>query len=102
MVLASISGSVDRAFTVFFAWVPALIGALVVLLLGYLVAKIVSKIVARVAEKSGLDRTLHSGPGGSMVAKVVSRPSLLLGTIVFWVTPRARSRSRRPCSTSKR
>ena len=84
MVLASISGSVDRAFTVFFAWVPALIGALVVLLIGYLVAKIVGKIVARASEKSGLDRTLHAGPGGSTVAKVVPRPSLLLGTVVFW------------------
>jgi hypothetical protein len=84
MILASISGSVDRAFTVFFAWVPALIGAIVVLLIGYIVAKIVGKIVARVTQSAGLDRVLHSGPGGSMVAKVVSRPSLFLGTVVFW------------------
>src|SRR6476646_2849540 len=54
MVVASISGSVDRAFTVFFAWVPALVGAIVVLLIG------------------------------NVVAKVAPRPSRLLGTVVFW------------------
>ena len=85
MVLASISGSVDRGFTVFFAWVPALIGAIVVLLIGYIVARVVSKLVARGSQRAGLDRTLHSGPGGSMVARVVSRPSVFLGTVVFWV-----------------
>jgi len=63
---------------------PALIGAIVVLLIGYIVARIVSKLVAGVSQRAGLDRTLHSGPGGSTVAKVVSRPSVLLGTVVFW------------------
>ena len=84
MVLASISGSVDRAFTVFFAWVPALIGAIVVLLVGYLIAKIVGKLVQRVTQKAGLDRTLHAGPGGEMIRRVSGQPSRLLGSIVFW------------------
>jgi hypothetical protein len=84
MVLASISGSVDRAFTVFFAWVPALIGAIVVLLVGYIVARVVSKLVAGATQRAGFDQTLHSGPGGAMVSRVVSRPSRLLGTVVFW------------------
>ncbi len=53
MVLASISGSVDRGFTVFFAWVPALIGAIVVLLIGYIVARVVSKLVARGSQGPG-------------------------------------------------
>jgi hypothetical protein len=30
MVLASVSGQVDRAFSVFFAWLPALVGVVVV------------------------------------------------------------------------
>ncbi len=84
MLVASISGSVDRAFTVFFAWVPALIGAIVVLLIGYLIAKIVGKLVQRVTQKAGLDRTLHAGPGGEMIRKVTGQPSRLLGTILFW------------------
>jgi hypothetical protein len=84
MLVASISGSVDRAFTVFFAWVPALIGAVVVLLIGYLVARIVGTLVYRVAHRAGLDHTLHSGPGGNMIGQLTAKPSRLLGTIAFW------------------
>lgn len=84
MVLASIGGSVERAFVVFFAWLPALIGALAVLLIGYFVAKIVGKLVYRVAHRAGLDRTLHGGPGGNVVSKITSSPSRLLGTVAFW------------------
>jgi len=84
MVLASISGSVDRAFTVFFAWLPALVGAIVVLIIGYVVAKIVGKLVLRGTQRAGLDRTLHNGPGGSTIQKVTPHPSRLLGAIAFW------------------
>ena len=84
MPVASISGSVDRAFTVFFAWLPAFIGALVVLLVGYLVAKLVGRLVARVSHRAGLDHTLHTGPGGQTVLRVAPHPSRLLGAIVFW------------------
>ena len=84
MVVASIRSSVDNAFTVFFAWIPHLLGALVVLLIGYIVAKVVAKLVARVTRRAGLDRTLHGGPGGNLLQRVVSSPSKLLGTIVFW------------------
>lgn len=84
MILASIGGQVDRAFSVFFAWLPALVGALAVLLIGYLVAKIVGKLVGRGAQRAGLDRTLHAGPGGPTIQKITGHPSRLLGTIVFW------------------
>jgi hypothetical protein len=69
---------------VFFAWLPALVGALAVLLIGYLVAKIVGKLVARGTQRAGLDRTLHAGPGGPTIQKVTPHPSRLLGTIAFW------------------
>jgi hypothetical protein len=84
MLVASIGGTVTRAFVVFFAWLPALIGAIAVLLIGYFVAKLVGKLVYRVTHRAGLDRTLHSGPGGSAVSKVTESPSRLLGTIAFW------------------
>jgi len=79
-----IGNSVERGFTVFFAWLPALIGALVILVLGYFVAKAVSKLVARALGRSGLDRRLHEGAGGSFIQKVVSSPSWLVGTLAFW------------------
>jgi len=84
MLVASIGGSVERAFVVFFAWLPALIGALVVLLIGYFVAKAVGKLVWKAAQRAGLDRTLHGGPGGNVVRKITASPSRLLGTITFW------------------
>ena len=84
MLVASIGDSVQRGFTVFFAWVPALLGAIAVLLIGYFIAKIVSKLVYRMSHRAGLDRTLHGGPGGNVVQKITSSPSRLLGSIAFW------------------
>lgn len=84
MVVASIGGQVTRAFTVFFAWLPHLIGALVVLIVGYLVAKVVGKLVARLLHGAGLDRTVHGGTGGSFIQRLVPSPAILLGKVVFW------------------
>ena len=84
MTLFSIHTSIDHGFTVFFAWVPRLAGALVVLLLGYLVAKLVAKVLWRGLQRAGLDRTLQSGQGGNFVAKVTQSPSHLLGRLAFW------------------
>ncbi len=84
MVVASIGGRVTRAFDVFFAWLPHLIGALVVLLIGYVVAKMLGGLVARVLRRAGFDRTLHAGQGGAAIQKVVSHPSALLGRLMFW------------------
>ncbi len=84
MILFSIRGSIDNAFTVFFAWLPRLAGALIVLVLGYLVAKIIAKLIWRALQGAGLDRTLHSGQGGNFVQKVAKSPSYLIGQIAFW------------------
>jgi Mechanosensitive ion channel, conserved TM helix len=84
MMLFSISDSVQHAFTVFFAWLPRLAGALLVLLIGYFVAKLVAKLLSRLLQGAGLDRTLHSGQGGNFVQRVTDSPSALLGQIAFW------------------
>ena len=84
MLVGSIGDSVNRGFTVFFAWVPALLGAIAVLIIGYFVAKLVAKLVYKATHRAGLDRAVHSGPGGDVVRKVTTHPSRLLGTIAFW------------------
>jgi hypothetical protein len=84
MVIASIGGEVTRAFTVFFAWLPHLVGAVVALVVGYVVAKVVGNLVARVLGRVGLDRLVHSNTGGGFLERVVPRPARLLGTIAFW------------------
>ena len=85
MFLASIGDTVERGFEVFFAWIPALLGAIAILVIGYIVARVLGGLVARVLQRVGLDRTLHSGTAGSWVAKVTSSPSRLLGSLTFWV-----------------
>ncbi len=87
MVLAelNISNSVERGFTVFFAWLPSLLAALAILLIGYIVAKVVGKVVSGALHKAGFDRFAHSSPGGEYVRRVTPAPSLLLGKIAFWV-----------------
>src|SRR5919202_1059605 len=84
MMLFSIHSSIENAFTVFFAWLPRLAGALAVLVIGYLVAKLVAKLIWRGLERAGLDRTLHSGQGGNFVQRVTPSPSHLIGRVAFW------------------
>ena len=79
-----IGNSVERGFTEFFAWLPAVLGALAILVIGYFVAKAVSGLVWRALQRAGFDQTLHAGQGGSFVQKVTSSPSRLVGTIAFW------------------
>jgi hypothetical protein len=79
-----IGSSVERGFDTFFAWLPALIGALVILIIGYIVAKVIGNLVARVLGRAGLDRELLSGTSGDWVGKVTAAPSTLIGKLVFW------------------
>jgi hypothetical protein len=79
-----IGNSAERGLDAFFAWIPALLGALVILVLGYIVAKVVGNLVARVLGRAGLDRQLMTGTAGEWVRKVTAAPSLLIGKLVFW------------------
>jgi hypothetical protein len=81
----NIGDSVERGFNVFFAWIPALLGAIVILIIGYFVAKFVQKLLASGLTRAGLDRTLLSGQTGEWVSKVATSPSRLIGRIAFWV-----------------
>src|SRR3954454_1984194 len=84
MLIGGIGDSIEHGFSVFFGWIPALLGALAILLIGYIVAKVVGKLVHRVTQRAGLDRALHGGPGGDYISRVTSRPSKLVGTLAFW------------------
>jgi hypothetical protein len=84
MVFADVFDRMQNAISVLFAWLPSLLGALVILVIGYFVAKILGNVVGRVLQRAGLDRTLQSGQAGNWIAKVTSSPSRLLGRATFW------------------
>jgi len=83
-MLFSIHSSIDHGFTVFFAWVPRVLGFLAVLLIGWIIAKVVGKLVYRATHRAGLDRAVHNGTGGNAIQRAVPAPSRLLGKITFW------------------
>jgi Conserved TM helix len=85
VVLAGVIDRMQEAISVLFAWLPSLLGALVILVVGYFVAKILGRLVGRLLHRAGLDRTLQSGQAGSWIAKVTSSPSYLLGRVTFWL-----------------
>jgi hypothetical protein len=81
-----VGDSVQRGLDNFFAFLPRLLGFLVVLLVGYVIARVVKGVLARVLDKVGIDRALHSGSTGSYVNRVAPdlRPSRLVGQLAFW------------------
>src|SRR4051794_10796218 len=78
-----IGNSLQQGLNAFFAFVPRLVGFLLVLLIGYVVARVVKGILTKVLGRVGIDRALHSGSHGQYVNKVAPdlRPSTLIGTL---------------------
>jgi hypothetical protein len=80
----SIRASIDHGFSVFFGWVPHVLGFIAVLLIGWIVARMLGKLAWRATHRAGLDRALHTGTGGSFLQRMLPGPSWLVGRIVFW------------------
>ena len=79
--------SVQQAFDGFFAFLPNLLGFLVLLLVGFIVAKIVAAIVRKALDKMGLDRRLHESDARKYVEQVMPGASVSNGIsrVVFWL-----------------
>jgi hypothetical protein len=77
--------SLQNAFTEFVAFLPNLIGALLLLVLGYFVAKVLEGVAEKALQRAGFDRAIHREPTGQWIRRVIPRPSSLAGSIVFWV-----------------
>jgi Conserved TM helix len=81
-----ISESLQQGIDDLIAFLPRLIGFLLILLIGFLVAKALEKVVALALEKVGTDRALASGSSGTYVERVIPdvSPSRVIGRVVFW------------------
>lgn len=68
------------------AFIPNLIGALVVVIIGFAVAKLLDALLSKLLAKLGLDRLMRGTGLNKMMAKVgVKVPmSSLIGKIVYW------------------
>jgi hypothetical protein len=86
LAAVKIGDSVQQGLDNFFAFVPRLIGFLLILLIGYIVAKVVKSVLTKVLQRVGLDHAMHSGSTGQYVNKVApdAKPSRTIGAIAFW------------------
>jgi hypothetical protein len=82
----SVGDSLQQGFDRFFAFLPNLLGFLVILLIGYIIAKVVKTAINKVLERVGVDRRLGATPAGKYVERVApdNRPSHLIGAVAFW------------------
>jgi small-conductance mechanosensitive channel len=82
-----IGDSVQSAFDGFFAFLPNLLGFIVILVVGYIVARVVAGVVRKVLDKMGLDRHLQSSDANKYVDRVLPGASATRGIarVVFWL-----------------
>ena len=86
LAAVKIGDSVQQGLDNLFAFLPRLLGFLLILLIGYIVARVVKGILTKVLERVGLDRALHTGSTGQYVNQVAPdvKPSRTIGAIAFW------------------
>jgi len=83
----NIGDSFQNAVDGFFAFLPNLLGFLVLLVVGYIVARIVKGIVVKLLDKVGLDRQLRESDANKYVDRVLPGASAAngIGRVVFWL-----------------
>ena len=86
LAAVKIGDSVQQGLDEFFAFLPRLLGFLLILLIGYIVARVVKGIITKVLARAGLDKALHTGSTGQYVNQVAPdvKPSRTIGAIAFW------------------
>ncbi|MBA2359369.1 MAG: transporter [Actinobacteria bacterium] len=87
MVLAAdIGDSFQRALNELFAFLPNLIGALLILVVGYFIAKAVESLVRRGLRAVGTDRAVATGTAGDYKQRFAPdvQPSQLIAKVAFW------------------
>lgn len=81
-----IERSFRNALDGFFAFLPNLLGFLVLLLVGLIVARIVANIVRKVLDKMGLDKHLHKSDAHTYVERIMPGASAANGIsrVAYW------------------
>jgi small-conductance mechanosensitive channel len=79
--------SLQTALGQFLAFVPQLIGAIIILIVGYVVARILKAVVGRVLQGVGFDSWMEKGGIKQFFdrAQTNQTPATIIGTLVFWL-----------------
>ena len=79
--------SVQQGFDAFFAFLPNILGFLVILLIGFVIAKIVAAVVRKALGGLHLDRHLHESDASKYVDRVMPQasPTNGIARVVFWL-----------------
>src|ERR687898_2489432 len=78
--------SLRAGLDAFFAFIPQLLGAIVLLVVGYIVAKILQAVVSRVLKAVGFDGWMERGGIKQFLDRAQTRetPATVVGKLVFW------------------
>jgi Mechanosensitive ion channel, conserved TM helix len=86
LAAVEVGDSLQRGLDEFVAFLPRLVGFLIILLIGWLIARVVKAVVVKTLQGVGVDRALAGGSAGPYVDRVLpdARVSEIIGTIAFW------------------
>src|SRR5829696_8070396 len=78
--------SLRNALSAFLAYIPQLIGAIIILIVGYIIANVLQAVVSRALQTIGFDRWMERGGIKQFFDRADTRemPTSILGTLVFW------------------
>jgi small-conductance mechanosensitive channel len=82
----SVGRSLQEGLSAFFAFIPQLIGAILILIIGYFVARVLQAVVSRVLQAIGFDGWMERGGIKQFLdrAQTTETPATVLGKLVFW------------------
>lgn len=81
----SIADSVQQAIDAIFAFLPNLVGFLLILFVGWIIAKVLGGLVRKGLQRVGADGAAQRSPMGRHLDRVGTVPSRLAGGLVFWL-----------------
>lgn len=77
--------SIENGLTKVFEYMPQVIGAVLLLIVGYFIAKLVQRVTRRALVKLRFDHTVTSSPAGTIIHRVVDRPTRFISKVAFWL-----------------
>lgn len=85
MNLNQAKGNVYTLWDRILAWIPQLLGAIVILIITYIVAKSLDKATEALLHRIRLADHLRTNNGGQFILRIMPRPEYIVGRIVYWL-----------------